>query len=240
MGGAIGVADPADLGEIGLALQIVTTRQDLPRHRIKHRLHADRVARRERVARRRDVEPQAPRLFARVEARQRIGRDDQAPAIFERVDIDDPPGDEDRPEPPLEHRRLAFPGGLAGQRKAGAKDEQRQRRLARQRALPQRERGTAGGGDPEDAEPQRRLGRQRKINADPGAEEDRQPEQAAFALGGKGNAERRNLLRAPTGRPVEPSARWSRIRHRRPDTDAGDASGSISLAKLRVLTLTYY
>ncbi len=49
MGAAIAVADPADLREIGLALQVVPARQGLAGYRVEHRLEGDAVARAELV-----------------------------------------------------------------------------------------------------------------------------------------------------------------------------------------------
>ena len=50
MGAAIAVADPADPSEIGLALQVVSARQNLAGYRVEHRLEGDAVARTEPVA----------------------------------------------------------------------------------------------------------------------------------------------------------------------------------------------
>ena len=119
---AEGIADTADLGEVELALEIAPARQDLQRHRMDHGFEADPVARVELVARLRDMQAQAPRLIAGIEAGQRLRLDDDAPAPLGQVDIDDPAGDGDRSELPLQHRRLPLPGASAHQRKAGGKD----------------------------------------------------------------------------------------------------------------------
>src|SRR5205807_7642502 len=46
---AVGISDPADLGEVELALEIAPARQDLQRHRMDHGSEADPVARVELV-----------------------------------------------------------------------------------------------------------------------------------------------------------------------------------------------
>ena len=97
------------------------------------------------------------------------------PAAVERVDVDHPPGQRHRPEAALQSRRLAFPGGLADQSKAGAEQGQPQRRLARQRQPMEREGEPEGEDRAGDPEPQRRLEIEREINPDPGAEQHRQP-----------------------------------------------------------------
>ena len=211
MCGAIGIADAANSGEIGLALHVVSARHDLARHRIEHRAHADAIAGSEQVARRRDVDAQPPRLVAGIEPRQRIGSDDHPPPSVERVDINDPPGKRDRPEAPLQHRRLALPSGLADQGKAGAEQGQRQRRLARQRAPVQGKSQAAGHDRSAEAEPQRRLDRQREINADPGAEKDRQP-QAGVARP-RSHRLRRRLGTAACPSPAPRQARRPRSPH---------------------------
>jgi hypothetical protein len=57
MRAAKGVPDPADAGEIKLALKVAPARQNLRGHRIEHRLEADAVARVELVAAWRDMHP---------------------------------------------------------------------------------------------------------------------------------------------------------------------------------------
>ncbi len=115
------------------------------------------------------------RLFAGVEPGQRIRSDDQPPASVHRVDVDDPSGNDDRPEAPLQHRRLALPGGFADQRKAGGERGERQCRFAQRGMTAQREHQTARGNRGHEAEPQRGLDRERKVDPDSGAEKDRQP-----------------------------------------------------------------
>ena len=172
---AIAVADPADPGEKGLALHIVAARQDLARHRIECGAHGDPVAGGEQVARRCNVHPHAARLFVGIEPGQWVGGDDDSPAAVERVDVDHPPGQRHRPEAALQSRRLAFPGGLANQSKAGAEQREPQRRLARQRQPMEREGEPEGEDRAGDPEPQRRLEIEREINPDPGPEQHRQP-----------------------------------------------------------------
>ena len=184
VGGAQAVADAADAGEIKLALEVARARHDLGRHRIKHRLEADAVAGIELIALRGDMHTHAARLIARIEAGQRVGLDDDAPALLHLVDIDDPPGDGDRPEMALQHRRLALPGGLPHQCKAGRQGGERKRRFAPPGMPAQRNHQGNAGDRGRDAGPQRRLDFQRKIDCDPSPEIDRQPEQAAVALGG--------------------------------------------------------
>src|ERR1700740_132704 len=50
MSGAKSVADPANSGEIELALEVAPAGQNLGRHRVQHRLEPDTVARVELVA----------------------------------------------------------------------------------------------------------------------------------------------------------------------------------------------
>ena len=134
-------------------------------------LRRDAIARGELVAARRDMHPQAARLIACREARKRLVLDDDAPASLDDVDIDDPAVDGDRAKAPLQHRRLALPGGFPHPGKAGGEQGQASaashqaelRRSARARA--------AAGECRRTARPQRRLDLQQEIDADAGAEE---------------------------------------------------------------------
>jgi hypothetical protein len=120
----------ADSGEIELALKVAPARQDLGRHWVKHRLEADAVAGVELVALRRDMHAYTARLVARIDVGQRICLDDDAPAFLHLIDIDDPPGNGDRPEMALQHRRLPLPGGLPHQCKTGGQGGERNRGFA--------------------------------------------------------------------------------------------------------------
>ena len=93
------------------------------------------------------------RLFAGIEPGQRIGRDDQPPASIHGVDVDNPPGDDDRPEAPLQHRRPALPGSLPYQSKAGGEGGERQRGFAQRAMAAHRERRPSGGDRRGEAEP---------------------------------------------------------------------------------------
>src|SRR5205085_9475233 len=130
---AIAVADPADPDEVELALHVAAPRQYLPRHREKHGLGTEAVAGPQFIAARRKVETDAPRLLARSEARQRIGRDDDAPAAVEQIDIDDAPGQRDRPDTALQHRRAALPPRLLHDREPGGAKGEHDRGVAQHR-----------------------------------------------------------------------------------------------------------
>ena len=64
-----------------------------------------------------------------------------------------------------------------------------------------------------DPRPQRRLDPQSKIHSDPGAEENRQPEQAPLALGNEAVDKGGHDTRGPRGHEADPFARNRRIRH---------------------------
>ena len=96
-----------------------------------------------------------------------------------------------RPEVALQHRRLALPRGLAYQRKAGSEDGQRQCGLAPRRIPAQRKAQAGTGNRTGNARPQRRFELQYEIDPNPGAKENRQPQQAAVALGGEAIAKGR-------------------------------------------------
>src|SRR5438105_15398187 len=129
MRAAKGVPDPADAGEIKLALEIAPARQKLRGHRIEHRLEADAVAGVELVAAWRNMHAHPARLIAHLDTGEWIGVDHDAPALLHQIDVDNSPGDGEWPEVPLQHRRLALPGGLPHQRKARGKDSERERRF---------------------------------------------------------------------------------------------------------------
>jgi hypothetical protein len=194
------VADRADLSEERLALQVVRAGQGLPRHRVEHRLEGYPVARAQQVARRRDVHPHPARLRRGVDAGQGVGGDDRAPASVKRVDVDDPPGDGDRAEPMIEHRRRALAAGCGNQREASGGEGQAPDTGAPGAAPAQQDRDGRGRQHRRDAEPERRLGPQREIECDAGAEEDREPEDTALGFGG-------HSLRQTTERPGTPCRR---------------------------------
>src|SRR5216683_6210525 len=126
---AKGVADPADPGEIKLALKIAAAGQDLRRHGIEHCFEADAIAGIELVAGMRNVHPQAVRLVGWVEPWQRIIVDDDPPSLLHHIDVDDPSGYGNRSKVALKHRRLALPGGFPHQRKARGKHGECEDRL---------------------------------------------------------------------------------------------------------------
>jgi hypothetical protein len=213
VGTAKGVADPADPGEVELALEIAPARQDLWRHRIEHRLEPDMVAGVELVARLGDVQAQAVRLTGRVEPGQEIRLDNDPPALLGQIDVDDPSGEGERSKVPLQHRRLPLPGGFAHQRKAGGKGRERERSLAPSRMTTQRAAQGDTGDRGNDSGPQRRFEPQGKIHPDPGAEENRQPEQAPLALGNEAVDKGGHDARGPRRHEADPFARNRRIRH---------------------------
>ena len=215
-GPAKGVADPANPGEVELALEITPTRQNLRRHRIKHRFEPDPVARVQLVACLRDMKPQAARLITRFKPSHGIGRDDNAPALLRQIDVDDPSGDGERSEVALQHRRLPLPGGFAHQCTAGGESRQRECDLAPPRMPAQCKSDNSAGDRGNDARPQRRLDLQRKINPDPGAKKHRQPEQAPLALGGKAVGKGGHNTSDPCRDEAAPFARDCRICHHHP------------------------
>jgi hypothetical protein len=154
---AITVADPADPGEIELALEVAPTRQYLGRHRIKHRLEPDMVARVVLVARLRNVKTQTVRPSSWFEPGQGIWLDDDAPALLGQIDVGNPSGKRDRSQMALQHRGLPLPGGLAYQRKAGGEDGQHERRLAPRRMPAQGNAQTGADDRRSDTRPQRWL-----------------------------------------------------------------------------------
>jgi len=129
------------------------------------------------------VETDAPRLLARGEARQGVGRDDDAPAPVEQIDIDDAPGQRDRPETALQHRRAALPARLLHDREPGAAKGEHDRGVAQHRPAAKQNGGNKGGGRCRETEPPRRLDCRREVERDPHREENRQPQDAAVALG---------------------------------------------------------
>jgi len=184
------VADATDPGEIKLALKIAPAGQDLGRHRVEHRLEADPIAGVQLVTVLRNMEAHPTRLIHAVEAQDRIDFDYDAPAFLNQIDIAHPPGDRDRRQMTLQHRRLVFPSALAHQRETRSKSRQRQRRLAPRRVPTQRDYQATPGGGRSNAWPQRRLDREPKVEADAGAKKYWQPQQPPLALGREAIGER--------------------------------------------------
>ena len=139
------VADRADPGKIQRALQIPAARHDLRRRRVEPCAHADTVAGLHRIAARRDADAHPARLLVGHEAGQRVRGDDDPPAAFALIDIDHPPGQRDRAEPVVEHRRAVPPRSELDQRETGGDKREQQRDRARDRDPAQRRRDRHAG-----------------------------------------------------------------------------------------------
>src|SRR5438105_15250690 len=170
MRAAKGVPDPADAGEIKLALEVAPARQNLRGHRIEHRLEADAVAGVELVAAWRNMHAHPARLIAHLDTGEWIGVDHDAPALLHQIDVDNPSRDGEWPEVPLQHRRLALPGGLPHERKAAGKDSECDRRFPPHAMLTHCDHRAESRNCRRDAMPQGRPDFKATANADPGAQ----------------------------------------------------------------------
>jgi len=135
------------------------------------------------------VDPQPPRLLRRIEPRQGVGRDDDAPAAIHRIDVEHPSGHRYRPEPAIEQRRGALPGGRGDQPEPGRPDRQAQGRAAPGWPSSQKQRRHCRGECTHRSEPDRRLGIKREIESDAAAENNWKPKDAAIAFSGERSAE---------------------------------------------------
>jgi hypothetical protein len=153
-------------------------------------------------------------LLGGSEAEQRIGHDDDAPAALERVDIDDAAGQGDRPDAALQHRRAPLPARLLHDREAGAAKSQGDRGVAPYRPAPQQDNGKNRDDRRGQAKPARRLDGRGEEQCDAGAEENRQPQDAAIAFGGESLGQRGERPPAPARWRAEPFAPAGKIRRK--------------------------
>jgi hypothetical protein len=136
-----------------------------------------------------------------------------APAFLHEFDVEDSAGDSNRPDVPLQHRRVALPGCLAHQRKSGGKGGERQHRFAPCRITARRKRRSCADNRRDDSRPQRRLDLQVEIKTDPRTEKHRQPQETPLAFASKPITKHGKKPGGPPQNRTKASACGRRIRH---------------------------
>jgi hypothetical protein len=195
---------PAEPVEEGAALKIIGARHRRRRRRVEDGAHGNELAGQQIVAAARHPQAKAQRQARGIEPVDVSGRDDDAVALGERVDLDDMALDADRAKLTLQHGRGGEPGLELRVGEADRRDQPGDGGQEQRGTTPGEEHQEPGDGDRRRSAPGGRLGRQHEVEADAAAEQRRDPQRPALALGEKSIAQ---AERQTTQRGEDPQSR---------------------------------
>ena len=179
-GGAEREADGAELAEKGLALEVEGAGRGGRRRRREDGAQADPVAGGETGLVAGQAQARPFRRLDRGKGRDAQAIEGDAAGPGQDLDGDDPANDADRAKAMVENRRRDEDRPPLDGGEAEGEDAERQGRYQGHRAPAAQPAKPAGGGDPGQAEPSRRLRRQGEIKPDAEPQQDRKPEHPTF------------------------------------------------------------